>query len=65
MAHGRKAGIRGVSSSESKPKQGLWGSYVQRQCSSGYLQLSRIHIPQSPMADCSVPGPALDAGIQR
>lgn len=64
-AHGRKAEIRGVSSSRSKLKERLRGIYAQRQHRGEYLQLSRIHIPQSSMAACSAPDPALDAGMQR
>ena len=56
MAHDRKAEIRSVSSFESKPKEGLWGNWVQKQWSGGYLQLNGIPILHSPGAACSMPG---------
>ena len=56
MAHDRKAEIRGVSSFESKPKEGLWGTWVQKQCSGGYLPLNGIPSPHSPGAACFMPG---------
>lgn len=61
--HGKKARIGGVNSG-SEPKARLWGTCMQRHCNSGYLQLSRLHIPKS-LAAFSMLGPALDAGMWR
>ena len=65
MVHDRKAEISGVSSFESKPQEGLWGTWVQKQCSSGYIQLNGAPILHLPGAACSIPGLAQNAGIQR